>query len=440
MRSPQSDRGASIRSPIPTCRDGAERKILPGCERLSLRHCAVSRRSSIRIRRTNSRKTIVVKTARNGPQGFRVPVAKLGGASLVSTTTEQNRRGWIIVGAIFVTMFFIWGAINAGVVFFVPIIKHFGWSRAKLSVAFSIGWVTGGASGPLIGWLADRVHPKKMMMVGAVVSGLGWLVLSRATNFGEFLALNGLFGVCVGASTVIPCSIVIASWFTARRGLAMGIAFAGGTLGGALMTIVANYAIAAGGGRVGYLTLGLPILVVVVPLIVIFIRTRTAVEIRESNEAIDVVVESANEPVVPIALPGLELSQARKTRSFWMISTVQLLGGVALIGMMPHFVAYLTGVGYTATFAATVVSLYLIVTTAGTLLGGPFADRWGARSAMIATYVLAALGMVGLLTASHPLGLAISILAGGFAAGALAVPMPLMIIESLGMKRFGSRF
>src|SRR5260370_405752 len=347
MRSPQSDRGASIRSPIPTCRDGAERKILPGCERLSLRHCAVSRRSSIRTRRTNSRKTIVVKTARNGPQGFRVPVAKLGGASLVSTTTEQNRRGWIIVGAIFVTMFFIWGAINAGVVFFVPIIKHFGWSRAKLSVAFSIGWVTGGASGPLIGWLADRVHPKKMMMVGAVVSGLGWLVLSRATNFGEFLALNGLFGVCVGASTVIPCSIVIASWFTARRGLAMGIAFGGGTLGGALMTIVANYAIAAGGWRFGYLTLGLPILV---------------------------------------------------------------------------------------------VSLSLIVTTAGTLLGGPFADRWGARSAMIATYVLAALGMVGLLTASHPLGLAISILAGGFAAGALAVQMPLMIIESLGMKRFGSVF
>src|SRR5260370_38636555 len=284
MRSPQSDRGASIRSPIPACRDGGERKILPGCERLSLRHCAVSRRSSIRTRRTNSCKTIVVKTARNGPQGFRVPVAKLGGASLVSTTTEQNRRGWIIVGAIFVTMFFIWGAINAGVVFFVPIIKHFGWSRAKLSVAFSIGWVTGGASGPLIGWIADRVNPTKMMMVGAVVTAFAWLVLSRATNFGEFLALNGLFGLCVGASTVIPFSVRIATWFTASGGSAVGIAVAGGTLGGALMTIVANYAIAAGGWPFGDFAPGLPILVVVFSFFVIFLRTRTAVEIRESNE------------------------------------------------------------------------------------------------------------------------------------------------------------
>jgi MFS family permease len=354
----------------------------------------------------------------------------------VSTTTEQNRRGWIIVGAIFLTMFFIWGAINAGVVFFVPIIKQFGWSRAKLSVAFSIGWVTGGAASPLIGWIADRVNPKKMMIVGATITGLAFLVVSRATNFGEFLALYGLFGICVGASTVIPCSIVIASWFKERRGLAMGIAFAGGTLGGALMTVVATYAIESGGWRFGYLALGLPILVVVVPLIVIFIRTRTAAEVRESHQALDASV-SADEPTVPIELPGLEISQARKTRSFWMISLIQLFGGVT-IGMGPHFIAYLTGVGYTATFAATVVSLYLIATTAGTLLGGPVADRWGARSAMMATYILGTLGMIGMFMASHPLGLAATIIAGGFATGALAVQMPMIMIESLGMKRFGS--
>jgi MFS family permease len=335
-------------------------------------------------------------------------------------------------------MFFIWGGINSSAVFFVPIIKHFGWSRTKLSLAFSIGWVTGGAAGPLIGWIADRVNPKKMMMVGAIITGLAYLVLSRATNFWEILAINGLFGICVGASTVIPCSIVIASWFTARRGLAMGIAFAGGTLGGAVMTIVANYAIASGGWRFGYVALALPILVVVVPSIVIFIRTRTATEIRESNQALDTVVANADEPVVSIELPGLEISQARRTRSFWMISVAQLLGGVALIGMGPHFIAYLTGIGYTASFAATVVSLYLVVTTVGTLLGGPFADRWGARAAMVATYILAALGMFGLFAASHPLGLAMSILAGGFAAGAVAVQMPMMMIESLGLKRFGS--
>jgi MFS family permease len=77
----------------------------------------------------------------------------------------------------------------------------------------------GGTAGPLIGWLADRVNPKKMMTVGAIITGLLWFALSRATSFGEFLAINGLFGICVGASTVIPCSLVIACvWRIADSG------------------------------------------------------------------------------------------------------------------------------------------------------------------------------------------------------------------------------
>jgi MFS family permease len=80
-------------------------------------------------------------------------------------------------------------------------------------MALSIGWVTGGAAGPAIGWLADRINPKWMMLTGAVVVGLLWLALSRATSFSHFLVIKGLFGIFVGASTDILCSIVIASWF-----------------------------------------------------------------------------------------------------------------------------------------------------------------------------------------------------------------------------------
>src|ERR1700693_3954285 len=102
-----------------------------------------------------------------------------------SQNRMKNRESerCIIVCAIFVTMFFICGAINCGAVFFVPVLKHFGWTRARLSVAFSIGWITGGAAGPLIGWLADRINPKKMMAAGAIITGLALFALSRATSF-----------------------------------------------------------------------------------------------------------------------------------------------------------------------------------------------------------------------------------------------------------------
>jgi MFS family permease len=354
-----------------------------------------------------------------------------------SGMTAQERRGWIIVSAIFAAMFFIWGGINCGAVFFVPVLNHFGWTRARLSVALSAGWITGGAAGPLIGWLADRINPKKMMMAGAAVTGLAWLALSRASSFAEFFAINGLFGICVGASTFIPSSLVIANWFEQRRGLAMGIAFSGGTLGGAAMTIIANYVIELGGWRMGYATLAMPIIFVVVPLILFFVRTRNAAETGGAVEGRKQVQPGAQGAAPGIDLPGLEIPQAARTRSFWLICSAQLLSGLSL-GMGPHFVAYLTGIGYTSTFAATVVSLFLIVTTAGTLLGGPLADRFSARWGMVTTYILSSLGMLGLMAASHPIALAMNILAGGFAAGALSVQMPLVMIESLGLKRLGS--
>jgi MFS family permease len=347
--------------------------------------------------------------------------------------TDRERRGWIIVGAICAVMLFIWGAINSQAVFFVPVLKHFGWTRAKFSVALSIGWVTGGAAGPLIGWLADRVNPKRMIIVGAAITGLLWVVLSRATTFTEFLVINGLFGICVGASTTIPCSLIIASWFERQRGLAIGIAFAAAPVGGAVMTPLANYVITSAGWRAGYLMLGLPILFIVVPLVMFFIRPANAGDHASAAAGVD--GHPSEQPVVQV--PGFELSQAARTRSFWLICAVQLLIGSTL-GMGPHYVAYLTGDGYSAAFAATMVSLYLLVTTLGALLGGPFADRAGARTAMIGTCILGAVGAVGLMGASHLLGLAVNILAGGFTLGALGVQMPLVIIESLGVKRLGS--
>ncbi len=356
--------------------------------------------------------------------------------------SKRERQAWFVVGAIFVAMFFIWGGINSGAVFFVPVLKTFGWTREKLSVALSIGWITGGAAGPAIGWIADRVNPKKMMIFGAAITGLLWLALSRATTFGEFLAINGAFGICVGASTTIPMSLIIAGWFEQRRGLAMGIAFAGATIGGAVMTMVASFAVQSGGWRIGYVVLALPILLAVVPAIMIVVHTSKSAAERDAAR-----VEKAalGRPTAPpsgtaspsIVLPGLEISQAWRTRSFLLLCVIELFAGTS-IGMAPHVIAYLTGIGYTATIAASVISLYLIGTTAGTLFGGPAADRFGARVAMVGTFVLSTIGMIGMAGAGHLFWLIVFIVAGGYAAGAFAVQIPLVMIESLGMRRLGS--
>jgi hypothetical protein len=54
------------------------------------------------------------------------------------TMNKQDERGWVVVGALFATLFLIWGPVNAGGVFFIPVTKHFGWSRADFSRYWSV--------------------------------------------------------------------------------------------------------------------------------------------------------------------------------------------------------------------------------------------------------------------------------------------------------------
>ena len=79
--------------------------------------------------------------------------------------TQRERRAWVIAASVFVTLFLVWGGgVNTGPVFLPPLLKYFGWTRARVSTLGSAGALTGGACGPLVGWLVDRIEARRMML------------------------------------------------------------------------------------------------------------------------------------------------------------------------------------------------------------------------------------------------------------------------------------
>ncbi len=114
-----------------------------------------------------------------------------------------------MVGVLFVTVFLIWGPVNAGGAFFLPVIKHFGWSRAQFSALGGLAAIAAGISGPLVAWLIDRAGVRVVMIAGAITVVVYNLALSRANSLIEFAAIFIVAGVAIAASTIIPCSIVI---------------------------------------------------------------------------------------------------------------------------------------------------------------------------------------------------------------------------------------
>jgi MFS family permease len=248
--------------------------------------------------------------------------------------TREQRRGWLIVGALFVVELLVLGGVTGTMgLFLTPLMKQFGWSHSRVSMiptAFSLAF---GLGTPLVGWLMDRIDARFTMSVGAALAGLGLLVASQTSSFGIFLAAFLAVGVGTCASTFVPAAIVVANWFTDNRGFATGAAMMGSSVGGIVMPLLAAYLIAARGVSFTYEVLGTMALLNIISLFAI-VRTRPG----DNHSPISESAES---------LPGLEVGQALRTSSFWILALIQALVLGAESGVFFHLGPFLAGAGFT---------------------------------------------------------------------------------------------
>jgi MFS family permease len=347
--------------------------------------------------------------------------------------TEGSARHWIVIGVLFVSWFMVWGGgANTGPVFFVPVLKTFGWSRTRLSFGYAVAAFSAGAAGPLIGWLVDRFDVRKVMVAGVAMVVCGYLALAHTHAYGQFVLINLGLGLGFVACTGIPASKVVANWFEARRGMAMGVMLSGASIGGAIFTPVMARVIAGHGWRVAYVVLAVLIGAITIPLLTVFLRSRPDVEAAPAN------AEREAAPTAPITLAGLEIKEALASRSLWLIALAQFITFSLWSGLGQHFVAYLVSIGYTPQFSSQMLGLFYLITTGGTLLSGPISDRISARYAFALTSILSALSMLLMLGSRQIAALAAYVAVGGMMCGASGVLMPLLILEALGMKRYGA--
>ena len=340
--------------------------------------------------------------------------------------SEQDKRGWAIVGALFATMFLIWGPVNASGVFFIPVIKHFGWSRGFFSLLVAAAPLAAGLTSPAVGWLVDRSGTRRVMIAGASIVALSFLALSRANSAAEFLIVFVFLGVGITASTIIPSALVITNWFQANRGAALGIAFAGIPLGGTGITIFANYVVLHYGFRAGYVAMAIPIVLIVIPLIAALVRTQPV-----AQAGVEVPAAAGD-----LAVSGLEVREALRSRSFWMIAIAEVLFATAGVGIRVHLIPYLTGIGYTPTTAAGLFATMFVFSAIGSFAVGSLADHRGGRVMLTAVFATGAAGMAALLGAEHFAAVAVFIMVFGFVRETHL--LPLVIGESLGVRRLGS--
>jgi predicted MFS family arabinose efflux permease len=340
--------------------------------------------------------------------------------------TARQRRGWLIVASLFLTLFVVFGGgYNTAGVFFAPMRKYFGWDSTRQSSLQTILALTAGVTVPIFGWLLDMIEARLIMSGGIIVAGGALLLASRANSFSTLTVAYIGLGIAIAASTLLPNGLIIANWFEERRGLALGITTSGTSIGGMVMTLVAAQAIGAAGWRAGYIALALPTFLIAA-VVALTVRTRPPGE--EHGQA-----GSAN----PLA-GGLELGPALRSRSFWMIAAAQFCFSLGGAGATVHTVPFLIRTGFRPERAAQVFSVTFGFASLGKFLMGYGADVLTGRIALAVTLALAALGQILLLGARSDLVLGGYAVLYGTMSGAPLALIPMVIAESFGLKRFGS--
>ena len=302
--------------------------------------------------------------------------------------TGAGRRS---VAVTFVTLGLSYGVWYAYSVFLVALLREFGWSRSLLAGAFSVFVLVHGLMAPALGWLADRIGPRRLFAAGGVILALG-LALDGAV--GRPWQLYAAFGVvsAVGVACAgwVPAVVLVQRWFPARVGAALGLTSAGVGVGIFLVVPATQALVDWVGWRWAFRTLALVVCVWTIPMTLWLVRDPPpeAAAGRLGREAPGEGVSRRD------ATPG----EALRSGSFWLVCATSFLGSLGTQMLLVHQVAYLVDHGIPALVAASVASVVGLASIVGKVGGGWLSDTVGRR----VTYTL---GMVCVVASIAVLGL-----------------------------------
>jgi MFS family permease len=355
--------------------------------------------------------------------------------------------GWVIVAIAFVTLAISVTARTAFSLLMPPIIDEFEWDRGLAAGAFSFGFLITALAGPVVGRAIDRRGPRPIILLGVALVGGGMLwasTLGGATEF--YLSLGVLVGAGVNCMGYTVQSLYLPLWFARRRGLAIGLAFAGAGVGAILLLPWLQAMVAQEGWRAACWSMGVLVLVVLGPINLFVWHRPTDLGLTQDGDPPGGAGSARPRlRVLDHAWASREwtLRSAMATARFWWICLGYFCGLFAWYAVQVHQTQYLLERGFPAMEAAWALGLVAIVGIPGQILGGALSDRigrepvWGLGCLGFAICYAALIAMED--GTSRPL-LYLMVLSQGFLGYVMAAMMGPMVAELFEGPNFGAIF
>ena len=238
-------------------------------------------------------------------------------------------------------------------------------------------WPTETASPSRVTLLVDRMGPAKVLFVGVIAGGLGFLLLSRAEAYIAFVVVF-LFVLSPGMMSFdAPTTVATGRWFARKRGLAMAIAFMGFAFGGSVLTPLLALSVDTFGWRDTSLVTGIGIWAVALPLATRLYRSPESRGLRPDGISQVADAEPAKTPLgAPATMPDFGFWEAVYTPTYWMLCLSCGLRAMVFMATSLHLVAIMTWKGLDEATAGFLIGTFAVVWLAATPVMGWAGDRW----------------------------------------------------------------
>src|SRR5210317_762991 len=236
--------------------------------------------------------------------------------------------GWWIVAAGTAVLF-----VSSGIGFYGhgvildPLRTLHGWSKATVSSAITLYFLTAGIMGMMIGRQIDRYGQKWVLILGSVAICAGFVFLGYIRTVWQLYIIYFTMAMGFSCTSLVPVNTLITNWFIHKRGFAMSLTNTGLSAGGIVLVPFASFIISHWGLRVS-----LPVLGVIYAVVVIwatsFIKQRPS-DLNQFPDGEPPQTSSSHQRASAVSYPAQmriwTRSEAIRTVSFWSIVMAFLL-------------------------------------------------------------------------------------------------------------------
>lgn len=349
-----------------------------------------------------------------------------------SLAASEFRRGWpLVLGGLVGTGLGFPAIMTNTIGILAPhLAREFGWKFGTIFGGVAVITIVLLLAGPIVGRLADRSDPRRMLSVAFVGLSVGYLSLALSSGsvmqyFASWLV------ICIaglGATPIIFTRLINVA-FDRHRGLALGIMLAGPGIVTVFLKPVANWAIMLGDWRYAVVLVGILPVFLGLPL------CRWALAVIDGQRADQPGAHGGGEH----DLTGLSLQTAMGTRAFRILMVLLLPIAVAVAAVLPHLENILGKAGLGTDQIVTLTSASGLALAAGRLGCGWLMDRIWAPLVGAASLVAAAGGCLLLASDGSSFNsalLAIVLLA--LAAGAEYDLLSFLVGRYFGLSHYGA--